>query len=438
MPTRRQFLLTTAATGLAGVGALSACSRPAPELEEGDALRMRVWSEQAASAYAISLAAFTESTGVTVEVEVLTWDDYWKQMPLDAAAGTLPDVIWMNTANLAAAIEGDHLLEAGPMVGSVVGQWDQIAADQYTVDGALWGVPQYSDQSLLVAHDDLVSGAGGDATALGAEPGAPSDALRDLARAITVDGEGRHPGDEGFDAASRTAFGFGAHLDRSAVLGPFVAGQGGRWQDEEGAFTLDSAEAVAAIQYLADLTTSSLAPDGTETTQDPARCRNLFLEGRLGLLQTGTYDLGTLGDGIAQSFPWSVHPVIPGPRGARPLVHAVAAVAVDPDDEDREAAIGELMSWLGTVDGQRPLAENRIGIPGHRDLRSAWEQAWSEQGVDVSAIGAPEEVAAPEHGLRSAEGTAAALGVIAEVFRGEAAAAEAMPRAQAAAEAAVG
>ena len=52
MPTRRQLLLTAAATGLVGVGALSGCSRGAPaELEGGDRLRMRVWSEAAGAAY---------------------------------------------------------------------------------------------------------------------------------------------------------------------------------------------------------------------------------------------------------------------------------------------------------------------------------------------------------------------------------------------------
>ena len=69
MPTRRQLLLTTAAMGMAGVGALSGCSREAPaELEEGDVLRMRVWSEAAASAYEDSLAEFTERTGLEVEL----------------------------------------------------------------------------------------------------------------------------------------------------------------------------------------------------------------------------------------------------------------------------------------------------------------------------------------------------------------------------------
>src|SRR5690625_3938329 len=135
--------------------------------------------------------------------------------------------------------------------------------------------------------------------------------------ALTVDAEGRHPGDDDFDAGTREVFGFSAHLDRTAVLGPFLAGLGGTWQDEEGGFTFASEQGVAAVQYLADLAGADLAPDGAETAQEPSKCLSLFLEGKLGLLQTGTYDLGSLASGIDGSFPWSIHPVVAGPQGPR-------------------------------------------------------------------------------------------------------------------------
>ena len=434
MPTRRQLLLSAAATGLAGAGALAGCSRGAPaSLEEGDRLRMRVWSEAAAAAYEESLAAFAEESGIEVELEVLGWDDYWSQLPLDVAAGSLPDVLWMNTAHLAETQAADVLLDVGEIVGRDVSGWEESAAELHRLEGTLWGVPQMWDQSLLVANQDLVAEAGGDASALRAEPGAPSDPLRELAAALTADGEGRHPGEEGFDPASRARFGFSAHLDRTAVLGPFLAGQGGTWQDEDGAMSFATEEGVAAIQYLADLAADHLAPDAAETVEEPTRCRDLFVAGQLGLLQTGTYDLHTLVDEVDGAFEWTLHPVVEGPEGARPLVHSVAAVGVDPDDEDREKAIGALLSWLGGVEGQRPLAENRLGIPAHRDLRSAWEESWATAGVDVSVLEAPAEPARPEQGARSAEATGAALEVIAEVFRGESTAEEALPRAQQAA-----
>nr|WP_209903267.1 extracellular solute-binding protein [Brachybacterium sacelli] len=421
--------------GLAGAGTLAGCTRGGPEgTAPSDTLRMRVWDDAAAAAYEDALAAFTRSTGIDVDVEVMVWDDYWKQLPLDIADEALPDVLWMNTANLAGTRASGRLLEVGPLIGDVATQWEEAATDLYRVGGELWGVPQMWDQSMLVAQDELIAEADGDPSALTADPEAPSDPLRDLARALTTDSGGLHPGDDGFAAENRATFGFSAHPDRTAVLGPFIAGQGGAWQDEEGTFSFASAKGTAAVQYLADLAAAHLAPAGAETVADDTLCQNLFLEGKLGLLQTGTYDLHAIAGAVEDSFPWSVHPVVAGPEGAHPLVHAIAAVGVDPDDEDRAAAIGKLLTFLGGVDGQRPLAESRLGIPAHRELLATWQKAWETEGVDVSALTtAPDEPALPEIGNRSAEGTGAALPVIATIFQGKATAEEALPRAQQAA-----
>nr|WP_209896232.1 extracellular solute-binding protein [Brachybacterium fresconis] len=418
--------------GLAGAGTLAGCTRESPaDAAAPGTLRMRVWDDAAASAYEASLEAFTRKTGIAVEVEVMVWDDYWKQLPLDVADEALPDVLWMNTANLAGIQAGGQLLELGGIVGDQASQWEETATDLYRIDDALWGVPQIWDQSILLAHHDLVAGADGDASALTFDPGAPSDPLRELARKITVDGEGLHPGDEGFDAASRAVFGFGSHPDRTAVLGPFIAAQGGTWQDEEGHFAFASSEGVSAVQYLADLAADHLAPAGAETVADEQLCQSLFLEGKLGLLQTGTYDLHTVREGIADSFDWSVHPVVAGSEGPRPLVHAVAALGVDPGDEDRAADIEKLLAWLGSADGQRPLAENLLGIPAHRELHGTWQKAWEAAGVDVSALATvPDEPALPERGNRSAEGTGAALAIIGQIFQGKESAEEALPTAQ--------
>lgn len=431
MPSRRRFLLSSLALGAAGAGALSGCSGDRPtELDDGDTLRMRVWNEAAAAAYEDSLAEFTAQTGIAVTVEVLAWEDYWEQLPLDAAAGSLPDVLWMNTAHLAQTRESGDLLEVGELLGDLASQWERVATDLYRLGDRLWAVPQVWEQSVLIAHEELVAAAEGDASALSFDPEAGSDPLRDLARKLTVDGEGLHPGDDGFDPAARGVFGFSAHPDRTAVLGPFVAAQGGAWQDQEGTASFASEEGIAAVQYLADLAAAHLAPAGEETIEDPTLCRTLFAEGKLGLLQTGTYDLHTLVEEIDGDFDWALHPVVAGPEGHRPLVHAIGAVAIDPDDDERAEAIGELLRWIGGVEGQRALAENRLGIPAHRELRGAWEKSWAEAGVDVSALDVPEDVARPETGDRSAIATGTALPIIAEVFTGKAEAAEALPRAQ--------
>src|SRR5690625_7533289 len=133
--------------GTAGVGALSGCSRDgsrAAELEEGDTLRMRVWDEAAARAYESSLDAFAAASGITVEVEVISWEDYWEKLPLDMAAGTLPDVLWMNTAYLAQAHASETLLEIGELAGQDSAQWEPMRSEERRVGkeggvrGAWW------------------------------------------------------------------------------------------------------------------------------------------------------------------------------------------------------------------------------------------------------------------------------------------------------------
>lgn len=432
MPTRRELLQLAAAAGTAvGATALAGCSGPERTVgEDPDAIHLRVWNEAAADAYRSVLDGIDLPGGYVVEVEAMPWDEYWKSLPLDVADGSVPDLLWMNTANLAQLQANDELVDVGEILGDAVSQWEQIATEQYRIDEKLWGVPQLYERTILLANRTLTGPAKVDPSELSFDPAAETDRLRDAARALTVDSEGRHPGEEDFDPEARTAHGFSSHPDRTALLGPFIAATGGRWQDEEGEYVFASEQGVAAVQYLADLCHGHLAPTGKEVVGDPGLCRQLFVQGKLGLLQTGTYDLQAVASTMGEGLEWDIHPPVRGPEGTRPLVHTIAMVATTSRDDDRDAALAEVLSVLGSADGMRPLAEARLGIPAHRDLRGAWEDAWAQEGVDVSVLGeTPTEVAQPEHGLRSADGVGAALGVIATVFSEDRPAAEAMPEA---------
>src|SRR5699024_12853302 len=104
---------------------------------------------------------------------------------------------WMNTANLAQAQASGMLLEIGELLGDGTAHWESAATDLYRLESGLWGVPQVWEQSILVAHEGLVAAVEGDASALSFDTEASSDPLRELSHALTVDGEGRRPDDEG-------------------------------------------------------------------------------------------------------------------------------------------------------------------------------------------------------------------------------------------------
>ncbi|MFC0675732.1 ABC transporter substrate-binding protein [Brachybacterium hainanense] len=429
MPSRRQLLASLAALGIASTA--SACGRGSGEDAEPDedTLVLRIWDERAVAPYEEALRSFTEESGIEVAVEAQAWDEYWTALPQDLATKSAADVYWMNTANLVQLQQAESIVEVGSAVGDAAGAWETAATELYRREDVLWGVPQLWNVSMLAADRALVDPVEVDPRGLVFDPAGGNDTLREAALATMAASAG-----SGTDARE-PVYGFSAQADRTGVLGPFIAGAGGAWQGEDDAFSFASEQGISAVQYLADLAGVDLAaPPGVQTAADPALCRDLFIGGRLALLQSGSYDLPKLVAGIDGAFAWDLHPVVAGPQGRRPLVHATAAVGIATDSEDRTAAIAELLAFLGTADAQRGLVATGLGIPAHRDLRGAWQEHWSGQGVDVAPLLEDMgQVAMPELGARSAAGTAAAMTIIQEVFTGEAEAAEALPRAQAAA-----
>ena len=67
----------------------------------GTTITLRLWDEQAAAAYETALPAFEKETGITVDVEVIPWADYWTSLRNDIAADKAPDVFWTNSSNYA-------------------------------------------------------------------------------------------------------------------------------------------------------------------------------------------------------------------------------------------------------------------------------------------------------------------------------------------------
>ena len=90
---KRRFITATALIGAASM-LMAACSQGgSASSEAGTSLTLRLWDDQAAQAYEAALPAFTEETGITVNVEVVPWSDYFTGLRSELAAGTGPVAI---------------------------------------------------------------------------------------------------------------------------------------------------------------------------------------------------------------------------------------------------------------------------------------------------------------------------------------------------------
>lgn len=345
----------------------------------------RLWDDVAAPAYEESFDAFTaQNPDIVVDVELVSWGDYWTRLPLDLQSGDMADIFWTNSSNFAKFADSGNLIDITEALGDDHDEWTQSVVDLYTRDGSLWGVPQLWDSIALFYNQELTGAAGVDPHNLKFAPGNEAeDTLIPAATALTLDANGLTPADDGFDPDSRTQFGFNAQLDLQAIYIDFLAQTGATFQDEDGNFAFDTPEGEQAFQYIYDLVnTFYVAPSAADTNTNGDASRDLFLQGNMGLFQSGPYSLKTIADNA--TFEWGIAPMVEGPEGRISVVHGVAAVG-NANSENLDATI-RVLEWIGSADGQNALATQGVAFPGAVGAQQAFVDYWATEGVDVQVF----------------------------------------------------
>lgn len=409
----------TAAVVAASALVLAACS---PGGDDGSAdsttVTFRLWDSQVAKAYEESFAAFdAEHDDIDVEIEVIPWEDYWTKLPQDVGSGDMADIFWTNSANFISYGENGDLIEIDDRFDEQRADWKQSVAEQYTWDDTLWGIPQLWDSVALYYNQALMDAAGVDPSTLRWDPTGSGDTLLPAAQKLTVDANGRSADDPDFDASRIDQFGFNAEVDLQASVLDFVGSGGGQWQDDTGTYVMDSPQTATAVQYLVDLiNTHQVAPSAADTNGNSDKTRDLFIQGKLALYQSGPYRLKDIEE--SSDFEWGIAPILEGPEGPVSAVNGIIASGYA-GTENEDATI-EVLKWLGTAEGQRPIAEGGYAFPGVDGAEDAFVQYWSDQDVDIQPFidAANGSVIYPPIGDRAQAGMTAVKTIMDEVFLG--------------------
>ncbi|MBF6328853.1 ABC transporter substrate-binding protein [Nocardia transvalensis] len=384
-------------------------------------VRLRIWDQSFLSTYRASLDAFQQANpDVEVRITVVPWASYPQKLRLDVAGGTADDLFWVNLYEDYA--DAGRLLDIGRVLGPVaVRAWDPAAVAQYTRNGTLWAVPQFSDGGTAVYYNrDLLSAAGVDPAELATLRWSPGDddTFRPLLRRL----------------ATVAPWAYNAGNDFQSIELPYLGSAGGQFQDGD-RFVFDGPQGVTAFTYLARLIADGLAPSAADTNADSSFAKNAFLQGRLALFQSGTYNLAD----IAQQarFQWGVAMIPQGPSGRvstdNTIGIAANAATHHPD------AVRRVLAWLGSAEGNRYLGRDGMTIPAAVSEQHVYRDYWAHKGIDVSAFF--DVLRGPRIGSGGGPGFPAALKaidpILAEMFLGRLPVPEALTRARSAAENAV-
>lgn len=164
-----------------------------------------------------------------------------QQLLTAIASGNPPDVVYLNRADLSTYATRGAIQPLGQCLdtaGVDMGQFREAAVNEVTVDGEIFGVPEFYNSIVVIVNEAALEEAG-----LTAEDVDTSDweALRELNEQLTQ-----------VDGSNVTRIGFDPKLPEFLPL--WVRANGGRLLSEDGRTAmLDSPEVVEALEYAASL-----------------------------------------------------------------------------------------------------------------------------------------------------------------------------------------
>jgi multiple sugar transport system substrate-binding protein len=363
---------------------LTGCATGSPATEEPTTLSFRLWDETVAEAYEESFAAFEkQNPDITVDVNVVNWADYWTTLRTDVAGKTMDDLFWLNNSYFGAYADAGKLVNIDKVFGDDVADvWEPSVVEQFTRADTLWGVPQLYDAGIAVYYNTaLLEKAGispADLENLVWSPDETQDTYLAAARALTVDAAGVTAASADFNGIP-VQYGTNIAYDTQAIMLPFIGSNGGAFQKGE-EFAFSDPSTVESFEYLVNaINTAKVAPPAAETNANGDFSRDAFVEGRMAMFQSGLYNLKNVADGA--QFEWGIASMPSGPAGRVSVTNGV--VVAGNAESENQAAIGKLLTWLGSEKANRYLGESGAAVPAVTKAQKSYFDFWEEEGVSV-------------------------------------------------------
>ncbi len=311
-----------------------------------------------------------EHPGVQVTLTVQAWSPLFDAFIAAASAGDSPDIMAMHPQETAMFISLGLIEPIDDIVAaSEVFQQDayvQKAWDLQFYEGQMWAFPFDLGIHGLFYNVDLFEAAG-------VKPPTNAEEFLEVAHALTVDANGKHPGDEGFDSANIVQYAINMQTNHHGYYQWYALYNqlGGQLISDDGlSCAMDIDKATQAWQWLQDLVyVHYAAPQGqTDYARD-------FLSGRTAMLIDGPWQIPAMQAAHAESgFNWGTAPyptIFDAPAVWGSGHNFTLPTLADPDKRDEALAFIEWLA-LNSLDwmpsGQLPIRHDLIESEAFAEL----------------------------------------------------------------------
>jgi multiple sugar transport system substrate-binding protein len=364
----RRALLRSSARGAAGLGlaTLAGQSLRQPARAAQDAvcggenvtLTYGFWDAAQRPGVEAQIAAFNAlHPHITIEPQIVPWDDYWTKLQTSVAGGSTYDVFWMNANWLPTYASQGALASIQDLVddGSIdADAYPESLRSIYTFEDTAYGIPRDFDTIALFYNKDHFDTAGleyptGDWT---------WDDLRSAAEQLTIK--------EG-DSASQ--WGYASSLGGQQNFYNLVwQNEGQILNPEQTESMLGEAAACEALQFAGDFIAEGFSPSvAVMQANDPHEM--LFPAGVISMIFGGSWYARTYSEANPQIA------VVPMPQGKQraTAIHGLANV-IWSGGQNQCAAL-EWVKFLATSEAEQILGDTGTVIPAMAGMQDAWLQS---------------------------------------------------------------
>ncbi len=234
-----------------------------------------------------------------IEVEYIhVPQEYDAKLQTMLAAGDAPDVFKTASNPYADYVHKGALLDITDLIASdpVLGQPDYFIMPwekgRSTVDGRWYGIGSCAQFICLYCNLDALEKADVEPPSCDGEKAWTWDEFIEVGRQLTIDEGGKHPGESGFDATRVAQWGL-YYPTWDWLYAGVVHSNGGTYMDPTTLrYTLDTPEAIEAIQAIADLNVKhQVAPQAAALQELGMNAWQMLASGKVGIIADGNWAL---------------------------------------------------------------------------------------------------------------------------------------------------
>ena len=338
-------------------------------------LRVAIWDNNQLDGLQKIADEWTEKSGIPVNIDVITWNEYWTLLEAGALGGELPDVYWMHINEAQKYMEAEILLNLNEYIEADdaidLSNYYEGIVDIYRNNDVQYALPKDHDTIALLYNKTLFDKYGVD------YPTNEWDWDDYCAAAAAIYEAGKDDGVYG--TAMNTNDGQDGWYN-------FIYDFGGKLiSDDKKTSGMDDENTLKAMTYLADNLFPSMPAQSLMAETDPDV---MFLSGIIGMMLQGSWMVNTFYTAEnASDFAWAEIPYYDAngngscDEGERCSLYNGLGWAAAYNTEDPQAAY-DLISAFCSEEGQKKQSELGVTMAAYKGVSDAFADAF--EGMDIS------------------------------------------------------